>query len=76
MKSSNLLERDFMANGFLHSFRNFSFQDSRSVEQKLLLFFISFIIANIYFFKINNRHLIKRGQICSKLTTETPEQRH
>ena len=31
--------------------------------------------ANIYLFKVNNRNTRKRCEICSKLTTKTPEQR-
>ena len=30
--------------------------------------------ANIYLFKVNNRNPRKRYQICSELTTKTPEQ--
>ena len=30
--------------------------------------------ANIYLFKVNNRNPRKRCQICSELTTKTPEQ--
>ena len=32
--------------------------------------------ANIYLFKIHNRNNRKRCEICLKLTTKTPEQRH
>ena len=31
--------------------------------------------VNIYLFKVNNRNSRKRGEICSKLTTKTPERR-
>ena len=31
--------------------------------------------ANIYSFKVNNRNTRKRCEICSKLTTKTPERR-
>ena len=31
------------------------------------------IPANIYLFKVSNRHTIKKSEICSKLTTKTPE---
>ena len=34
------------------------------------------IPANIYLFKVSNRHNIKKSEICSKLTTKTPERRH
>ena len=32
--------------------------------------------ANIYLFKVNNRNIRKRYDICSKLTIKTPERRH
>ena len=31
--------------------------------------------TNIYLFKVNNRNTRKRCEICSKLTTKTPERR-
>ena len=33
-------------------------------------------LANIYLFNVNNRNTRKRCEICSKLTTKTPERRH
>ena len=45
----------------------------------LLLTLKSFNIfnaANIYLFKVNNRNTRKIYEICSKLTTETPERPH
>ena len=34
------------------------------------------IPANIYLFKVNNRNITKRCEICSKLTIKTPTRRH
>ena len=31
--------------------------------------------AKMYLFKVNNRNTRKRGEICPKLTTKTPERR-
>ena len=31
---------------------------------------------NLYLFKVNNRNPRKRCEICSKITTKTPERRH
>ena len=40
---------------------------------------LSYNLDNIYLFKVNNRTietLEKKCEICSKLTTKTPERRH
>ena len=34
------------------------------------------IPTNIYLFKVNNRNIGKRCEICSRLTIKTPERRH
>ena len=36
---------------------------------------ISFNLANIYLFNVNNRSTRKRCEICSKLTIKIPERR-
>ena len=43
---------------------------------KIILVLTTFsfgFLANIYFFKLNNRNTRKRCEICSKLTIKTPE---
>ena len=37
--------------------------------------FCQSILANIYLLKVNNRNTTRRCDICSKLTTKTPERR-
>ena len=34
---------------------------------------LSFCLANIYLFKVNNRNTRKRYEICSNLTKKTPQ---
>ena len=33
-------------------------------------------LANIYLFKVNNKNIKKRSEICSNLTIKASEQRH
>ena len=48
-----------------------------SVECLMLSqYFTTIFPANICLFKVSNKNYRKRYEICSKLTTETPEQRH
>ena len=52
--------------------------DSYDVHQKSLKDFaevINFNPANIYQFKVNNRNIGNRSEICSNLSIKTPEQR-
>ena len=41
----------------------------------LFMFLFYFNPVNIYLFKVNNRNIRERYEICSKLTIKTPEPR-
>ena len=46
------------------------------LSAKSMVKVISFIPANTYLFKVNNRRTRKWHEICSKLTIKTPERHH
>ena len=43
------------------------------ISKWLTLFIFRFIISQLTLFKVNNRNIRKRYEICSKLTIKTPE---